>query len=74
MVEVIKNDDKRAGVGSIVWLHVSQRSDVTHFMPTSILFQPLAEELHLTFVLPFIPLNSNGISNIYTFERPPTKL
>jgi hypothetical protein len=31
MVEVMKNQDKRAGGEQcIVWLHVSQRSDVTH--------------------------------------------
>ena len=58
MVEVMKNEDKHLGGGQcIVWLHVSQRSDVTHSLPVhahSNLFQLLAEELHSTFVLPFI--------------------
>ena len=30
MVEEMKKQDKRAGASRIVWLHVSQMSDVTH--------------------------------------------
>jgi hypothetical protein len=58
MVEVMKNQDKRAGGEQrIVWLHVSQRSDVTQPL-TSCPLQLLVEKHHLTFVLPFVQFYS----------------
>jgi len=61
MVEVMKNEDKRAG-GEPVYCLVNTPKEWRHSLTSSSshsnLFQLLAEELHLTFVLPSIQFYS----------------